>query len=53
MDEATAQTWRAEPRSKITFDLKTSGRAQSAGDLSFMPGWRAYLAVSRTAWWQV
>jgi uncharacterized protein YndB with AHSA1/START domain len=26
MDEATADTWRAEPRSKVTFDIEDVGR---------------------------
>ena len=44
MDEATAETWRAEPRSKVTFDMEDVGRGVVKLTVThdgFSPGQRA------------
>jgi uncharacterized protein YndB with AHSA1/START domain len=49
MDEATAKAWRAEPRSKVTFDLQDVGRGVVKLTVThdgFSPGSRVLAAIS-------
>jgi uncharacterized protein YndB with AHSA1/START domain len=49
MDEATAQAWRAEPRSKVTFDTEEVGRGVIKLTVThdgFSPGSRVLQAIS-------
>ena len=49
MDEATAEAWRAEPRSKVTFDMQDVGRGVVKLTVThdgFTPGSRVLQAIS-------
>jgi uncharacterized protein YndB with AHSA1/START domain len=49
MDEATAEAWRAEPRSKVTFDMEDIGRGVTKLTVThdgFSPGSRVQQAIS-------
>lgn len=49
MDEATAEAWRAEPRSKVTFDMQDVGRGVvklTATQDGFPPGSRVLQDIS-------
>ena len=50
MDEATAKAWRAEPRSKVTFDMQDVGRGVVKLTVThdgFPPGSRVLQAISQ------
>ena len=49
MDDATAEAWRAEPRSKVTFDMQDVGRdvvKLTVTHDGFPPGSRVLQAIS-------
>jgi len=50
MDKATADTWRAEPRSKVTFDMEDVGKDVAKLTVvhdGFSPGSRVLQAISQ------